>query len=164
MGKRAVPTAAVFGGLLLLLAACDTGEPRGPSPTSEYLTEEIPPCAPVPGSSKDPCEPGASSPSSGGGLDSVGDEPWGLRFYLGGNEGQSSILVAHIVLRGTFLPGTVRCVDHGVRFRPPPYSDMNELPYRTINCYADVRVNAYVLGSGPPTLTLLVHYGYFWFE
>ena len=33
-----------------------------------------------------------------------------------------------------------------------------------VNCYADVRVSAYVLGSGPSTLTVLVNFGYYGFE
>ena len=163
---RTTPYWAMLAALALALAACDTGESSLPAPTSvpAYLTEEIPPCEPVADSVVDPCETGATYPSSGGGLELIGSEPWGLRFYLGGSPSQSSVHVAHLVLRGTFLPGTVRCVDQGVRFRPPPYSDVGELPYRDINCYADVRVNAYVLGSGPSTLTLLVHYDYFWFD
>ena len=164
MGKRAVPTAAVLGSLLLLLAACDTGEPSESTPQLEYITGEIPPCEPAAGSKVDPCESGVSFPSSGGGLEFIDSEPWDLQYFLGGSAGQSSVHVAHLVLRGTFLPGTVRCADQGVRFRPPPYSVMGELPYRSINCYADVRVNAYVLGSGPSTLTLLVDYSYFSFE
>ena len=74
--------------------------------------------------------------------------------------------MTHVVLRGSFLPGSVRCKDNGVRFRAPPYiidnSDISSVFSNTIfvNCYADVRVNAYVLGSGPPTLTVLVDYGF----
>ena len=166
MFLRAVPYRAMLAALALALAACDTGESSlpAPRPDSAYLAEEIPPCEPVPGSIVDPCEPGVSYPSSGGGLNYVGSEPWGLRFYLGGSPSQGGVHVTHLVLRGTFLPGTVRCVDQGVRFRRHPYSEMSEFPHRRIKCYADVRVNAYVLGSGPPTLTVLVHYSYFWFE
>ena len=103
---------------LLLLAACDTGTSSMPTPRPEYLTEEIPPCVPVPGSLADPCEPGAL-PLSGGGLGYAGYEPHGLRHYME----LTSVHVAHLVLRGAYLPGTVRCKDNRVRFRHPPYTD-----------------------------------------
>ena len=148
---------------LLLLAACDTGTSSMPTPGPEYLTEEIPPCVPVPGSSVDPCEPGAL-PLSGGGLGYAGYEPHGLRHYME----LTSVHVAHLVLRGAYLPGTVRCKDNRVRFRYPPYAASTGLAGFThtvsINCYADVRVNAYVLGSGPPTLTVLVYDRFYGFD
>ena len=145
---------------LLLLAACDTGTSSMPTPGPEYLTEEIPPCAPVTGSSVDPCEPRASS-SSGGGLLSIGTEPWGLRDFLE----LTNVHVPHLVLRGTYLPGTVRCIDHGIRYRRPPYTDWYAYANSIfVYCYADVRVGAYVLGSGPPTLTVLVYYRNYQFE
>ena len=161
MAERAVPTVVVLGSLLLLLAACDTGESSllTPTPAPAYLTEEIPPCEPVAGSKVDPCEPDASSLMSGGGLENAGSAPWGLRYYLGGGEGRSDVHVAHLVLRGTFLPGTARCTYNGLPFRPPPYLARSGLASFSnsvlVNCYADVRVNAYVLGSGPPILTVM---------
>ncbi len=167
MAKRAVPTAAVLSSFLLLLAACDTGDPLTSTPTSTpaYLAEEIPPCTPVHSSSVDPCEPGPSSSlSSGGGLLIIGTEPWGLRSFLE----DTSVHVAHLVLRGTYLPRTVRCVDHGIGFRNPLYLNPGEWirpSYMvSINCYADVRVNTYVLGSGPATLTVLVYYRSYGFD
>ena len=82
--------------------------------------------------------------------------------------GVSKVSVSHLVLRGAYLPGTVRCIDLGIRFRHPPYTDINKWPASAvpipINCYADVRVSAYVLGSGPSTLTVLVYFGAYWFE
>ena len=148
---------------LLMLAACDTGEPSAPTTAPVYLTEEIPPCTPVPGSSVDPCEPGASFMSSESGSVGLGDAPRGLRFYLDA-DGQLQVSVAHLVVRGAYLPGTVRCTDNGVRFWLPPYAagiSLKSLSEKTrLNCYADVRVRAYVLGSGPPTLTVLFNYGY----
>ena len=156
-----------FLAVAALLSACD-GEPMPdptvtPTPTPEYLTEEIPPCAPVPGSLADPCEPGAL-PLSGGGLGYAGSEPRGLRYYIE----FGPVHVVHLVLRGAYLPGTVRCVNDGVRFRYPPYAASTSLAGFThtawIKCYADVRVNAYVLGSGPPTLTVLMYDRHYVFD
>ena len=66
--------------------------------------------------------------------------------------------VTHLVVRGTYLPRTVRCTT-GDHFRPPSYL-WDELVYdvgsRSIKCYVDVRSNAYVLGSGPSTITVMV--------
>ena len=62
----------------------------------------------------------------------------------------------HVVLRGTYLPGTVRCTS-GHRHRYPAYSGSGTLvDALVIYCFADVRVNAYLLGSGPSTLTVIV--------
>ena len=48
-------TVATLLAMLLLLAACESE--LKPSPYTGYLTEEIPPCTPVAGSSVDPCQP-----------------------------------------------------------------------------------------------------------
>lgn len=65
--------------------------------------------------------------------------------------------VTHIVVRATFLPGTERCTSDGP-FHPPPYSDLHffaPAPYfGAVQCFADVRVNNYVLGEGPARLTV----------
>ena len=58
------------------------------------------------------------------------------------------------MLRGTYLPGTVRCT-YGHRLRHPSFSD-GRSGGLLIFCFADVRVNAYLLGSGPSTLTVIV--------
>ena len=67
--------------------------------------------------------------------------------------------MGHLVLRGTYIPGTVRCIaDNTARY--PSYTNWSSesVPngVSAFKCYADVRVNAYVVGSGPPTLTVLV--------
>ena len=119
-------------------------------------TEEIPPCTPVPGSPIDPCEPDVAL-ISGHGFEDIGSEPWSVRFYLDDSRGR--ILVPHLVVRGTYIPGTVRCIaDNTARY--PSYIGVpnNSVPggVSQFKCYADVRVNAYVVGSGPSTLTVLV--------
>ena len=68
----------------------------------------------------------------------------------------------HVVLRGTYLPGTVRCT-FGDRVRPPSYMSRDDTAFledsRALKCYVDVRANAYVVGEGPPGLTIL----WFWY-
>ena len=124
---------------------------------TDVRTGEIHPCTPIQGSSVDPCEPDVAQVSSNNALEDVGPEPWSVRFYLDDSRGM--ILVGHLVLRGTYIPGTVRCIaDNTARY--PSYTNWSSesVPngVSAFKCYADVRVNAYVVGSGPPTLTVLV--------
>ena len=142
----------------------------------EYLAEEIPPCTPVANSDVDPCEPGAvlPAPSAGlllarshGGIGShsppLGTTPRTIRSMI---DGTVQPFVTHVVIRGTYLPGTVRCTsDHP--FRPHPYEDLDDFggvlsDSLSFRCYMDVRVNAYLVGTGPGTLTVSHHAGIYW--
>ena len=68
----------------------------------------------------------------------------------------SPVFTTHIVLRGTYLPGTVRCTSGHAR-RAPAFLGRGQASYGLlIYCFADVRVNAYLLGTGPSTLTVIV--------
>ena len=133
----------------VLVVPTQTGTP-GPSPT--YIIEEIPPCTPAPGSSVDPCEPGAQGTliTEPGSL-SIMAPPLFVEDLV---SFPVSVHTTHIALRGTYLPGTVRCTS-GYRIRDPSYvgGQPGEL---IIYCFADVRVNAYILGTGPSTLTVIV--------
>lgn len=134
------------------------------SSDSQYLETDIPPCTPVEGSSVDPCEPDLSL--RGTGLAGVGsgripskDAPRTIRDHL---DGSSLTFVPHLVLRGTFLPGTVRCTS-GTPHRLPSYEEPGYFQNSIlIKCYADVRANAYILGAGPSELTLLVTFYHYW--
>ena len=125
---------------------------HAPTPGPSYLTEEIPPCTTVPGSSVDPCEPGAEGTliTESDGL-IIFDPPLRVKALLNGGP---PIYTTHIVLRGTYLPGTVRCTS-GNRNRFPSYVG-DDWDVLIIYCFADVRVNAYFLGAGPSTLTVIV--------
>ena len=67
--------------------------------------------------------------------------------------------VTHVVARATFLPGTERCTgddpfryafgDEVLTFLTPSTS-----PLLAVQCFADVRVNSYILGKGSPRLTV----------
>ena len=83
--------------------------------------------------------------------------------------GWSTFEVVHIVVRGTYLPGTVRCTS-GNSFRVPSHLELSSdeppdilIDLLQIYCYADVRVNAYIVGTGPSVLTAIVafdNYGF----
>ena len=158
----------LFAALTLTIAACDPSESVGKEATEPgYLTEEIPPCTPVEGSTADPCEPGVELPgiAAGGaaGRPNLGVEPASLRRML--DFDGALTFVSHLVLRGTYLPGTVRCTA-GNPYRPPSYLSYEGYNYvdhsLSINCYADVRVNAYVLGTGPSNLTVQTFFYTYW--
>ncbi len=178
--RAAIPAVVLLAVLTLALAACSNGQPTSapnatppafmqvpasipaaslPASEHSYLSEEIPPCAPILGSSIDPCGPDFRVTSLNTSV-VLGSTPWSVRTYLG-RPSAAGLWVGHIVLRGTYIPGTVRCIPGRETFRHLPtatnywYSGFVSYSDR---CYADVRVNDYILGSGPPTLTVMVGY------
>ena len=164
--------------ILVILAACspfqtslerfkqDVASLRAayPAATPDYLTEDIPPCTPIDGSTVDPCEPGvrltmATGASLGSTNGEESDTPAGVRQFL---DGDSLISVSHIVIRGTYISNTIRCVS-GIPFRGPSYEELGYFHNTTLmQCFADVRVNAYILGSGPTELTVVVDFYHYW--
>ena len=67
------------------------------------------------------------------------------------------VFTTHVALRGTYIPGTVRCTS-GHPGRAPSYLGRGQSSSGLlIYCFADVRVNAYLLGTGPSTLTVTVY-------
>ena len=132
----------------------------------EYLMREIAPCAPIEGSIVDPCEPdvrvttaaGASIGSSGGRQPNA---PSNVRRFL---DGGSIISISHVVLRGTYIPNTARCAS-GIPYHVPSHEEPGLFQYTVLmQCFADIRVNAYILGSGPPELTVVVDFHHYWEE
>ena len=103
-----------------------------------------------------PCEPNVSPASAGGGeaSDFLHVPPRSPADHLN--------LTSHLVVRGTYLPSTVRCSSDGKLFRYRPYLPRPSYKpewlesRKAIQCYADLRVNDYMVGSGPPALTVLV--------
>ena len=143
--------AAVLVGLLLLLAACseDSGEAA--------------PCTPLEGSDQDPCAGDTSelSATRGSGGGPSGNSPTPVRWYLDGGYG-GKLLEGHIAVRGMY---TVRCVDQR-HDRNHAYTSLADWEIPTgiaiLKCYADIQVNAYIVGSGPSTLTALVITVHYW--
>ena len=158
--------------LVLLLAACsadasvapnaapldDTESTVAAEPVYEYLSHEILPCTPADGALVGPCEQGVGHIESGGSASVIfPPEPYPIRHYLDGQG--ATILVPHIVARATYLPNTVRCEPTRVD-RAPVWTGLVDYKVETglgmIQCFADIRVNAYIVGDGPPTLTVMV--------
>ena len=108
-----------------------------------------PPCTPLEGYDIDPCEPGTGTISHAMGDEGyVEDQPYDLRSYLG-----NGTFGKHLVLRGTYLPNTVRC--EGDNYRRAPKHSRGGYEGLKVNCFADIRVNEYFLGSGPTSLTVV---------
>ena len=106
---------------------------------------------PVPESLVEPCEPGADWPPSDGHSTGSGDPPLTMKNLL--NTVTTPVYATHVVLRGTYLPGTVRCTS-GNRHRFPSHVGLQN-NWLIIYCFVDVRVSAYLLGTGPSTLTVI---------
>ena len=170
---------------LLLLVACGgepiptspaatqpTAAPGGePTPSQARVAQETPPCTPISGSSVDPCEPDVAMQRFA--LRGAGGIPWAYEFDRPETiremfDDAPISFIPHLVVRGTFIPDTARCIS-GNPYRVPSYVDDGGATYNGvgIECYADVRVNAYIIGSGPARLTVQMsyyHYGDGWFE
>ena len=119
--------------LALALMACTDDAP---------IVSGIPPCTPVEGSDIDPCDPTREARVPG----EVGDRPKSIRSYL---EESGRRRVVHMVIRATYLPGTVRCVVYEARW----WSLGGEMQ-PALACFVDVRVNQYIVGEGPARLAL----------
>ena len=125
-----------------------------------YLQEEVPPCTPVPGSYRDPCAMGRPPRLPSNALSVYFTEiPAYWDLYYDPAEGPS-IFTPHLVIRATFLPNTTRC---GVYTRVLPGFENFPLSSdaRLLICFVDARVNSYLVGTGPPTLSVSVHNYFF---
>ena len=119
--------------------------------------------------SVDPCQPGNPRGAQAGHAEEMitlagrggPPGPFPIGFYVG-SVSASPAFASHLVVRGTYLPGTIRCIGPET-YRLPSYTrtsnrlyDMGPGGVYRITCFADVRVGEYILGSGPATLTVLV--------
>ena len=139
-----------------------------------YLKEVIPPCVPVEGSDLDPCSPIKLLPvgserlvnASTTKFDSVSSFE---DLFLSVLDSISyPNLVSHLVVRGTAKPGTTRCAEyptklfsyenHNYRYN---YAARNDRDYyldtHYYHCFLDFRINEYIVGKGPPELTISVN-------
>ena len=137
-----------------------------PVPGADYLGEDIPPCTPVEGSDNEPCGEAPELASSAGdsGSGDGGSGPRSIEYYMNTTlYGDSLKARAHLVVRATYLPSTVRCTVVETLERPwrsPTYPyvspSISHERARYLNCYADVRVNSWIVGTGPSQLSLLL--------
>ena len=129
--------------------------------TNSYLVATVDPCTPLPESDADPCKrrldlwTGVQTPYNTG-------HPH--KREQGPNAVKTSVTLAydysysipHVVVRGTVLPGSTRCegpntILFGSFFREPEVQESSR-----DTCFSDLRVNEYIIGSGPSMLTISV--------
>ena len=165
--------------VLMLAAACGAesspeigGEGAGGSEQSVvtvgppvYLEEVIPPCVPLAQTEADPCAPSpiVPFPAASGGEDTVAATP--LPIYkvppvsdimLGKQYSESELfpdMIKHVVIRGTVQVGTTRCQDYYLKNANYVADTVTEGLIH-VHCFADVRVNEYLVGEGPPELAV----------
>ena len=128
-----------------------------------YLEEAIPPCFPLEGTQEDPCVPGPSVPGPSGVVGGAVatplfvDERPTVAEIMFGQHGPTAkklpSLIKHVVIRGTVLVDTARCNDYYLKLANYRTNKSNEGLIR-IHCFSDVRVNEYLVGTGPPVLTV----------
>ena len=128
----------------------------------QYLSQSIAPCTPIPNSTVDPCEPmeeviGISDPSKL----LVADYQYPPASVEDLLVGPSGLFVTHLVARATYLPGSVRCA-FGYDFRLPSFANQAWPESISVVCFVDVRINEYIIGSGPTELTTIVARRNYW--
>ena len=131
-----------------------------------YLEGTVAPCVPIDRSTIDPCEPGMPT-QVGQVLQSSSEElmdpiPTIADLLLGKpvqSEPAYPSLAPHVVIRGTVRPDSFRCDDY--QGRPPGFTSQNlrnnARPIVHVHCFGDLRVNEYLVGEGPPELTVSLH-------
>ena len=141
-----------------------------------YLEEVIPPCVPVEGSGLDPCSPIQLSAASQKATATVVPTtmlhtlPSFNDVFLGILDSRSyPNLVPHMVIRGVAKPDTTRCAEYPVKlFNYEHSSDLYNYSGRAEGlyldtyfyyCFLDFRISEYIVGEGPPVLTISVNTG-----
>ena len=132
-----------------------------PTVTADYFDAYVEPCAPYPGSSKDPCErrvpweyPSLKNPNF------VADiwEPWPpftVREWVDWKFDYWH-KVPHFIIRGVAIPGSTRCASHGpdILLKVTETDELKVGGAMTdIDCYTDITVREYIFGSGPSRIT-----------
>ena len=134
-----------------------------------YLDKVIPPCTLVTKPGVDPCEfrPHASVYSIDRGIYGSANLNMRHRDLLDLSvefSDTSYIAATHIVLRGTGMPGTARCENAVLKSHigiARTNDQKLEKPVAgqkgAISCYMDFSTQEYIIGKGPPSLTLMVY-------
>ncbi len=129
-------------------------QPReGPAREVSYLQEPIPACTLDVGTGVDPCPVEApSSLDSGASAHSYGGLPTYIEVMLGYD---APSFVPHIVIRGVVLASSTRCEKYAhSRFAFSNATGGVDPSSYWYLCLAEVAVSEYIVGTGPPVLTI----------
>ncbi len=122
-----------------------------------YLEEVILPCVPLEGSVQDPCPlitPTRVEAPVGATTTLLRDLPSFATIFLGY---EVSSIVPHMVVRGTVQSDTFRCDIYPiVRFDHDQDHTSSYIIEEHVDyyCFMEVRINEYLVGNGPPNLTI----------
>ena len=163
----AVATGLVLLCLMVLACGGSEGVPEMERPAVSYLDKPIPPCQPGQ-LEQDPCvlEPvptieAVSVDGSGPMWPSRNFIPSFTRILLG--KEHNITIIPHIVVRGVARDGSTRCAPYQVvranYSGPLPY--FFEGLYH-FHCFVEVDISEYIIGTGPPTLTVAMHREVLW--
>ena len=124
-------------------------------PSVSYLKENVPPCTPIDQGGPNPCESRSTSPRTRTSDSSFSMLPDVLPTVSEMINELPPTMTPHIVVRATGLPDTTRCDGlYPVRtanFEPEDSWLSNMFRYY---CFTDFKINEYIIGDGPPQLTI----------
>ena len=142
--RLAVSLAAIA--VMLTGLACQN---IGPIPDAlEYLEVTRGPCQSSPGAYTDPCvERNLEQPYSSGMVTGIAT-PYEVIHFWGGSQ---------VIVRGVVLKKSTRCITLPIVFAE--WKEREAWPAYYQNCFVDVAVSEYLLGTGPPKVTLQIPVG-----
>ena len=150
----------------LFSSYCSTGteELSTSVSTVTYLEEIIPPCLPTETNVSDPCnsfEPSDVSVLSVMNEASVWPYKEGVPSFVDILLGQGvDALTPHIVIRGVAKPDTTRCDLYPLQLANYRQTSMRRTKESSLHhyfCFLDISVKEYIVGVGPPMLTVAMH-------
>ena len=161
------PKIVLWATVMVLLAGCARASSSASTETVPlYLEEVVPPCVPTE-SEPDPCPPDLPAPiieSNGQRLAILMREVPSFTERLLWDPDDDGIIQVHIVVRGIVKKNTTRCdlyrakvPDYMVKeFQITRIVDQYIVDYYHYSCFANVAVKEYLVGEGPPILTILL--------
>lgn len=163
------PKIVLWATVMVLLAGCARASNSTSTETVPlYLEEVVPPCVPTE-SEPDPCPPDLPAPiveSNRQGLTAVAmlEVPSFAERLLWDSDVDGTVSV-HIVVRGTVKTNTTRCdiynakvADYVVKeYKIVRVVDQYLVDFSDYSCFAEVAVKEYIVGEGPPTLTVITY-------
>ncbi len=148
--------------LTVFLFSCGSSQehPIVEEPAVSYLEEVIPPCTPISNNGPDPCPPGTPPTVQPIGAQASAELRDPLPTMTEWLTHFTPELAAHLVIRGTAIPGTTRCELYPIilsnieTFEHDWQTETGRLNH--YHCFVDVRVNEYYIGEGAPKLTVSI--------
>ncbi len=126
----------------------------------QYLEKRIDTCIPLEGYAIDPCREIIEFTPSETGMSSsemISEYAPSINDLL--REVPILEVTTHIIVRATVLPETTRCEPAKLStyyYTPADAYEMLGDDVRLLLCYTDIKVNEYLVGTGPPILTIVM--------